>query len=120
MCDGDHAAARRKQMSWLFLILAILLEVSGTTSMKLSQGFTKLVPSILLFLCYGLSLGALTLALKTIDVSVAYAVWSGLGTALIAAAGIIWFKEPLTAVKVASIALIILGVIGLNISGDVH
>jgi small multidrug resistance pump len=51
---------------------------------------------------------------------VAYAVWSGLGTALIAAAGIIWFKEPLTAVKVASIALIILGVIGLNISGDVH
>ena len=107
-------------MSWLFLILAILLEVSGTTSMKLSQGFTKLVPSILLFLCYGLSLGALTLALKTIDVSVAYAVWSGLGTALIAAAGIIWFKEPLTAVKVASIALIILGVIGLNISGDVH
>jgi small multidrug resistance pump len=106
-------------MSWLFLILAILLEVSGTTSMKLSQGFTKIVPSILLFLFYGLSLGALTLALKTIDVSVAYAVWSGLGTALIAAAGIIWFREPVTAVKVASIALIIIGVIGLNISGDV-
>ena len=106
-------------MSWLFLILAILLEVSGTTSMKLSQGFTKIVPSILLFLFYGLSLGALTLALKTIDVSVAYAVWSGLGTALIAAAGIIWFREPVTAVKVASIALIIIGVIGLNMSGDV-
>jgi small multidrug resistance pump len=107
-------------MSWLFLILAILLEVSGTTSMKLSQGFTKIVPSILLFFFYGLSLGALTLAWKTIDVSVAYTVWSGLGTALIAAAGIVWFKEPLSAVKLVSIALIIIGVMGLNLSGGVH
>jgi small multidrug resistance pump len=107
-------------MSWLFLILAIVFEVSGTTSMKLSQGFTKPLPSLLLFLFYGCSFGALTLALKTIDVSVAYAVWSGLGTALIAAAGILWFKEPLTALKVVSIALIIIGVIGLNLGADVH
>jgi small multidrug resistance pump len=107
-------------MSWLYLILAILLEVCGTTSMKLSQGFTKLVPSILIFVFYCLSFSSITLALKQIDVSVAYAVWSGLGTALIAIVGILWFREPFTSLKVASIALIIAGVIGLNLGGGVH
>ena len=68
-------------MTWLYLILAILLEVSGTTCMKLSEGFTKLVPSVLIFVFYTASFGMLTLALKRIDVSVAYAVWSGMGTA---------------------------------------
>jgi small multidrug resistance pump len=107
-------------MSWLYLVLAIVLEVSGTTSMKLSQGFTKILPSVLMFLFYGLSLGALTLALKKIDVSVAYAVWSGLGTALIASVGVLWLREPLNALKVISLLLIIGGVIGLNLSGGVH
>jgi small multidrug resistance pump len=104
-------------MQWLYLILAIVLEVSGTTSMKLSQGFTRTLPSVLMFLFYGLSLSALTLALKTIDVSVAYAVWSGLGTALIATIGVLWMKEPLNALKVVSLMLIIIGVIGLHVSG---
>jgi len=107
-------------MPWLYLVLAILLEVSGTTCMKLSQGFTKVVPSILLFVFYTLSLGMLTLALKRIDVSVAYAVWSGVGTALIATIGVLWFKEPATAFKLISIALIIVGVVGLNLSGGAH
>jgi small multidrug resistance pump len=107
-------------MSWLYLVLAIVLEVSGTTSMKLSQGFTQMLPSVLMFLFYGLSLAALTLALKSIDVSVAYAVWSGLGTALIATMGVLWLKEPLNTLKVVSLMLIIIGVIGLNLSGDVH
>jgi small multidrug resistance pump len=107
-------------MSWLYLVLAIMLEVSGTTSMKLSQGFTKILPSVLMFLCYGLSLSALTLALKKIDVSVAYAVWSGLGTALIASVGVLWFREPLNALKIISLLLIIMGVIGLNLGGGVH
>jgi len=88
--------------------------------MKLSQGFTKVVPSILLFVFYTLSLGMLTLALKRIDVSVAYAVWSGVGTALIATIGVLWFKEPATAFKLISIALIIVGVVGLNLSGGAH
>ncbi len=81
-------------MSWIYLVLAILLEVSGTTSMKLSQGFTKIVPSILIFIFYGLSLGSFTLALKRIDVSIAYGIWAGLGTALVTSVGIVWFKEP--------------------------
>ena len=107
-------------MIWLYLVLAILLEVSGTTCMKLSQGFTKLVPSILLFVFYTLSMGMLTLALKKIDVSVAYAVWSGMGTALIATIGVLWFKEPVTALKLISLGLIIIGVVGLNLSGGAH
>ena len=107
-------------MSWLYLVLAIVLEVSGTTAMKLSQGFTKMLPSVLMFVCYGLSLSALTLALKRIEVSVAYAVWSGLGTALIATVGVLWLKEPLDSLKVISLMLIIMGVIGLNLSGGVR
>lgn len=97
-------------MSWLYLILAILLEVSGTTCSKMSEGFTKLVPSIFLFVFYTLSLGMLTLALKRIDVSVAYAVWTGVGAALIATIGVLWFK----------LALIIAGVVRLNLSGRAH
>lgn len=107
-------------MTWLYLILAILLEVTGTTCMKLSEGFTKTVPSILLFVFYILSFGMLTLALKRIDVSLAYAVWSGVGTALIATIGILWFKEPAGALKLVSIGLIIVGVVFLNIAGGTH
>lgn len=107
-------------MTWIYLALAILLEVAGTTCMKLSDGFTKMVPSILLFVFYTLSFGMLTLALKRIDVSVAYAVWSGAGTALIATIGVLWFREPMTALKLISLALIIVGVVGLNLGGGTH
>ncbi len=107
-------------MTWLYLVLAILLEVSGTTCMKLSEGFTRMVPSILLVVFYTLSFGMLTLALKRIDVSVAYAIWSGVGTALIASIGVLWFKEPATAMKLISLGLIIVGVVGLNLSGGAH
>jgi small multidrug resistance pump len=107
-------------MAWLYLVAAIVTEVIGTTSMKFSEGFSRLTPSILVFVFYGLSLVALTLALKRIDVSVAYAVWSGLGTAMIAAIGLLIFKEPLTLVKMLSLLCIIAGVIGLNAVGGVH
>ena len=103
--------------SWIYLIAAILFEVSGTTCMKLSQGFTKIVPSILIVVFYGLCFTFLTLALKKIEVSVAYSVWAGLGTVLIAIIGIIWFRESATPIKLISIALIIMGVIGINASG---
>ncbi|MEH2377918.1 MAG: multidrug efflux SMR transporter [Nostoc sp.] len=102
--------------SWIYLIAAILFEVSGTTCMKLSQGFTKIVPSVLIFVFYGLCFSFLTLALKRLEVSVAYSVWAGLGTILIAIIGIIWFRESATLIKLMSIALIIMGVIGINAS----
>lgn len=107
-------------MSILYLISAIIFEVFGTVCMKLSQGFTKIVPSILMIFLYIISLGLLTLALKKIDISIAYAIWAGVGTALIAAIGILWFKEPINALKIISIVFIIIGVIGLNLSGKMH
>lgn len=107
-------------MYWLILCVAIVLEVCGTTCMKLSEGFTRLWPSILMGVFYVGSLGALTFALKKIDVSVAYAVWAGLGTALIAMLGIFYFHEPATTGKLVSLLLIIAGVVGLNLSGGGH
>ena len=102
--------------SWIYLILAILFEVSGTTCMKLSEGFTKIVPSVLIFVFYGLCFTFLTFALKKLEVSVAYSVWAGLGTILVALIGIIWFRESATLIKLVSISLIIIGVIGINAS----
>ena len=106
--------------SWLYLTGAILLEVAGTSCMKLSEGFTKIIPSVLIFVFYTLSFVGLTIALKKLDVGIAYAVWAGIGTALIAVIGIIYFKEALTTVKVLSILLIIAGVVGLNLGGVKH
>ncbi len=98
----------------LYLLLAILLEVAGTTSMKLSEGFTKLGPSILIFAFYTLSFTFLTLSLKRLEVSLAYAIWSGLGTLLIVFVGVFFFHESMTLIKAFSLLLIILGVIGLK------
>ncbi len=103
--------------SWICLICAILFEVAGTTSMKLSFGFTKLLPSILLFIFYGFSFVAFTLALKEIDVGIAYAVWAGTGTFLVAVIGMVCFREPVSVMKICSICLIIIGVMGLHLSG---
>ena len=105
---------------WFYLIIAIILEVAGTTSMKLSNGFARLLPSTMIFVFYGLSFAGLTLALKKIDVSVAYAIWAGLGTALITIIGLVYFKEPATLLKIVSIGLIVIGVLGLNLDGYIH
>lgn len=104
-------------MTWVFLILAIMLEVCGTTALKISQGMTRLLPTVLVFIFYALSFAVFSRALKTMDVSIGYAIWSGLGTAAITIIGFAVFKEPLTLVKLASIALIIGGVVGLNLGG---
>ena len=103
---------------WFYLLLAIVLEVMGTASMKLSEGFTKTLPSVLMFVFYLASLTALNFALKKFDVSMAYAIWSGLGTALITVIGFYLFKESMSPMKIISIGLIILGVIGLHLSGE--
>jgi small multidrug resistance pump len=102
-------------VSWFYLILAIGLEVSGTTCMKLSDGFAKTTASLLIFVFYGMSIVALTLAVKHIDISVSYAVWSGLGTGLMAVIGVVCFGEPLTSLKAAALALIIVGVVAVNL-----
>jgi small multidrug resistance pump len=104
--------------SWLLLVFAIVMEVSGTTCMKLSQGFTQFLPSILVFVFYGFSFTASTFALKTIDISIAYAVWMALGTAIIAIIGMAWFNEPLSLLKIVALLMIILGVVLLNFSSS--
>ena len=102
-------------MGWFLLFVAIGFEVVGTTCMKLSEGFSKLVPSVLLFVFYGISFAVFSMALKKgINLSAAYAIWCGIGISLIAAIGVLYFKEPVTVLKVASIALIIAGVVGLS------
>jgi small multidrug resistance pump len=103
-------------MSWILLFAAILFEVAGITSMKLSRGFSEPLPSIAVPVFYVLSAAAVILVLKRLELSVTYAIWSGVGTALAAMIGIAYFREPLTLMKVASLALVILGVVGLSLA----
>lgn len=86
--------------------------------MKLSEGFTRFWPSACMMVFYLLSVVALTFSLKKFDVGTAYAIWGGVGAAVIAAVGHYYFKEPLGALKIASIGLIILGTIGLHLGAD--
>lgn len=99
---------------WLYLFLAILAEVLGTVSMKMADGFSRLVPSILVFVFYAASVALLTLALDKLELSVVYAIWGGVGTALTTLIGVFYFKEPMTALKLGCISLIVIGVVGLN------
>lgn len=100
--------------AWICLVLAILMEVAGTTAMKLSHGFTVLIPSIMIFVFYFLSMGFLSLTLKRMQVGFAYAIWSGLGTLLIYFIGIYLFFEPVTLINTLSVGCIIVGVMGLK------
>ena len=104
-------------MSVFYLAAAIILEICGTISLKLSQGFTRLGPAGVVVICYAASFALLSLALRGIDLSIAYAVWSGVGTAIVAVIGIVWFGEPAGGWKLLFLALIVLGVAGLHLSG---
>lgn len=104
-----------KNIYWIYLALGIIFEVLGTVCMKYAEGFSKLWPSVLVFVFYGLSLGLLVLVLEKYEVSIAYAIWASAGTALIATIGIVFFNEPVSVAKVVSILLIIAGIIGLEL-----
>ena len=99
------------------LTLAIAAEVAATVSLRYSEGFSKLLPSAIVVLGYASSFYLLSLILKQLSVGTTYAIWAGAGTAAVAVIGIVALGEPATAIKLASIALIIAGVIGLNLSG---
>jgi small multidrug resistance pump len=107
-------------MAWVYLLFAISLEIAATVSLKLSQGLTNMIPSVLMVVFYLLAFFNLSLSLKQVPISVAYAIWSGIGTAAIAIIGYMYFQETMTLLKVVSLCLIILGVIGLNIGGGAH
>jgi small multidrug resistance pump len=100
-----------------FLTVAIICEVVGTTFLKYSDGFSRLGPSLGTVVGYGLSFVLLAQALRTMEVSVVYAIWSGVGTALITVIGITVLGESINLIKIAGIALIIVGVVALNLTG---
>ncbi|MCW3817550.1 multidrug efflux SMR transporter [Micromonospora sp. DR5-3] len=104
-------------MAYLFLLAAITSEVIGTSLLKATDGFTRLWPTVGLAVAYVASFFLLALAVKEIPVGVAYAIWSGLGTAAIMAIGATFLGEPLSVAKVAGAGLVIAGVVVLNLGG---
>ncbi len=102
-------------MAWLFLFVAGLFEVGWAIGLKYTEGFTRLVPSVLTVAAMIVSLALLGLALKTLPVGTAYAVWTGIGAVGTAALGIYLFGEPATAARLASIGLIVAGIVGLKL-----
>lgn len=101
----------------LLLTLAISAEVLGTVALRVSDGFSKPLPSLVAVVGYVLAFGLLAPVLKELDIGLVYAIWAGAGTALIAVIGVLAWGEPAGAIKVLSIGAVILGVIGLNLSG---
>ncbi len=101
-------------MAWTYLVLAGLLEVGWAIGLKYTDGFTRLVPSVLTALSMIGSVVLLGLALKTLPVGTGYAVWTGIGTVGTALLGIVLLGEPATAMRLACIGLIVLGILGLK------
>lgn len=103
-------------MGWVYLVLAIVFETFGTTSLKLSHGFSILLPSIGTIISYAFCFLFLSYALKTIDMGVAYAIWGALGILVISTIGMIFLHESVSLLKIASILLIVLGTVGLRLA----
>ena len=104
-------------LAWIYLSAAIVSEVVGTVFLRFTDGFTRPAPSVLVIVIYAVSLWLTALALKQLEVSLAYAVWAGVGTAAVAVIGMAMLGESVNTLKLASIALVIGGVVGLNLSG---
>lgn len=103
-------------MAWLLLFVAGLLEVVWAVGLKFTEGFTRLVPSVITLAAMVVSMAMLGLALKTLPVGTAYGVWVGIGAVGTALFGALLFGEPLGAIKVASIGLIVAGIAGLKLA----
>ena len=108
-------------MTWVILAAAILSEVTATVSLKLSEGFSKPVPSAIVVIGYLASFYLLAMALKRgMPVGVAYSVWAAVGVALIAGIGVVFLKESLTWLQVAGMGLVVVGVVAIQSGGAVH
>ncbi len=105
-------------MSWLFLFLAGLFEIGWAVGLKYTDGFTRLVPSLLTGASMVISLGLLGLALKSLPLGTAYAVWVGIGTIGTVIAGIWLFAEDMTLARIACVGLIAAGIVGLKLSAS--
>ncbi|MFP4975727.1 DMT family transporter [Paenibacillus sp. CN-4] len=105
---------------FLFLAVSIVSEVFGSTMLKSTHGFTRIWPSLGVILGYGIAFYSLSYALKAMPLSTAYAIWSGVGTALTAMIGVLVYKEVLSWQAVVGLILIIAGVVFLNLKGPAH
>jgi quaternary ammonium compound-resistance protein SugE len=106
---------KEKKMAWTYLFIAGLLEIGWAVGLKYTEGFTKLTPSVLTIASMIASILMLGLALKTLPIGTAYAVWTGIGAVGTALLGIYLFAEPATAARLASIGLIVAGIAGLKL-----
>lgn len=100
--------------AWLCLSLAIVAEVIATSALKASNGFSQLVPSVVVVIGYGIAFYCLSLALRSVPLGIAYAIWSGAGTALIALIGVVIYQQKLDPAAMLGIGLIVAGVLVLN------
>lgn len=107
----------RELMAWLILLVGSLCEVGWLIGMKYAEGFTRFWPSVIMVFFMAASIGCLGLAVKEIPAATAYAVWTGGSIAAVAIVGVFLFNEPATLLRLASIALILLGMVGLRLSG---
>lgn len=106
-------------MNWLFLAIAICAEVVATSALKASEGFTRLIPSIIVVVGYAISFYLLSLTLKVIPIGITYAIWSGVGVVLISLAGWYFYGQKLDLASIIGILLIVSGVMVLNLFSTV-
>lgn len=102
-------------MAWVVLIVAGLFEIAWAVGLKYAEGFTRLWPSVGVVIALALSMGLLGIALRTLPLGTAYAVWTGIGTVGTAVLGVALFREPATAARLACIGLIVAGIVGLKV-----
>lgn len=105
-------------MAWLCVFIAGAFEVAWAGTLKLTLGYTKLLPSIVNIICMICSVYLISTAAKTLPIGTAYAVWTGIGAIGAVIVGIIFYKDPLTMVRVFFLLLIIAGIVGLNLTSN--
>ncbi|MGB0910194.1 MAG: DMT family transporter [Nitrospirales bacterium] len=103
-------------MSWVYLLVAGAFEIVWAVSLKFTDGFTRLWPSVGTVVAMGISMVCISFALRTIPMGTAYAIWTGIGAAGTVIVGMLWFNEPRDAVRLLSIAAILMGIAGLKLS----
>lgn len=103
--------------NWLFLLLAIISETVATSTLKMSEGFSKPLPSAVTVAGYGLAFYCLSLTLRTIPIGVAYAIWSGIGIVLVTLVGVFFYRQVPDPITLFGLALILVGVLVINLWG---
>lgn len=112
--SGAHTGAHNREMAWLLLLIAGLLEICWAVGLKYTEGFTRPLPTLLTVTAMIVSIGLLGLAVRTLPIGTAYTVWTGIGAVGTVLAGIILLNEPASAPRIACIALIVAGIMGLK------